>query len=240
MTATLVFKHVDKSFGDTRVLHDISFSVDSGETVGLLGLNGAGKTTLIRGLLDLNRVDSGEIEICGVSNLKTVARAGVCYLAERFQPPAFATGYELVRHMLALSGHPFSPSELEREADLLELEREALARPVREYSKGMAQKIGLIACVLPQVPLLVLDEPMSGLDPKARSLFKRRLGQLGEAGTALFFSTHLLADVESLCDRILIIHSGRLLFDGQVESLLSSTGLSSLEQAFLATIEQNR
>jgi ABC-2 type transport system ATP-binding protein len=106
-----------------------------------------------------------------------------------------------------------------------------------EYSKGMAQKLGLVAAILPRTPLLVLDEPMSGLDPKARALVKRRLGELHAGGTTLFFSTHLLADVEVLCDRIALLHGGRIAFAGPPAELLVQYGCATLEDAFLAAID---
>ena len=109
---------------------------------------------------------------------------------------------------------------------------------MREYSKGMAQKLGLVAAVLPRTPLLVLDEPMSGLDPKARALVKRRLAELHAGGTTLFFSTHLLSDVEVLCDRIALLHGGRIVFAGTPAALVAHAGQATLEDAFLALIEQ--
>ena len=100
----------------------------------------------------------------------------------------------------------------------------------------MAQKLGLIACILPRCPLLVLDEPMSGLDPRARAAFKRRLAALREDGVTLFFSTHLLVDVEALCDRLAVLDGGRIVFDGAPDALLAQTGQAALEDAFLALL----
>ena len=237
MSSTLVFRQVNKYFGQYHALRDFSATIEAGESVGLLGLNGAGKTTLIRSLLDLNRIDGGNIEIRGVPHTQTRARADLSYLAEGFQPPPFATGFELVRYVLVLGGHAFSRAAVCREAEALELDVSALSRPVREYSKGMVQKLGLITCILPKARLLVLDEPMSALDPKARALFRARLGELSRDGTGMFFSTHLLADVETMCDRVLILDQGQLLFDGSVDELHRRYDGTSLEGAFLAVLD---
>jgi ABC-2 type transport system ATP-binding protein len=235
--AALIVEDVSLTLGARRILDHVSFAVGSGETVGLVGVNGAGKTSLIRGLLDLTRLDSGSVTIGGESHLSTSARCHCTYLAERFVPPNFATGAELLRHLLALHGQPFDRSRAEHEAHALELDPKALDRPARDYSKGMAQKIGLIACLLPAPQLLILDEPMSGLDPKARALFKRRLARVKEDGMAVFFSTHLLTDVEALCDRILLLDSGRICFNGTPAALMERTHAENLEQAFLSCLE---
>ncbi len=101
----------------------------------------------------------------------------------------------------------------------------------------MVQKLGLITCILPKARLLVLDEPMSGLDPKARTLFRVRLGELSRDGTGMFFSTHLLADVETMCDRVLFLDQGQLLFDGSVDELHRRYDGTSLEGVFLAVLD---
>ncbi len=233
MSAMLEFDRVARRFGNRPVLDGVSLTVARGEALGLVGVNGAGKTTLIRGLLDLGRIDDGRITIDGVPHTETAARRGLSYLAERFEPPWFATGYELLRHLAALSGAPFDAAAARTEAATLDLDEAALERPARTYSKGMAQKLGLVASILSGAPLLVLDEPMSGLDPRARVLIKRRLAALRASGTTLFFSTHLLVDVESLCDRIAVLHGGRIAWCGTPAALVAARGATSLEAAFL-------
>jgi ABC-2 type transport system ATP-binding protein len=171
----LAFRGVGKSFGQRVVLADINLEIARGEALGLVGVNGAGKTTLLRALLDLARPDQGSIEVFGTPASQADARQHLSYLAERFSPPGFATGLELLRYLLALHGLTFDLAQAREQALALDLDPAALARPARHYSKGMAQKLGLIACVLARRPLLVLDEPMSGLDPRARARFKRCL-----------------------------------------------------------------
>ena len=162
------------------------------------------------------------------------------YLAERFVPPPYLTGAELLRHLLALHGLAYDAATAVAEASALQLCPAALSASIRTYSKGMAQKLGLVACVLARRPLLVLDEPMSGLDPAARALFKQRLHALKLAGTALFFSTHQLTDLEPLCDRVVLIDAGRVLFDGPPATLLAQTATTDLERAFLRCIAAAR
>ena len=229
----LEFRAVGKSFGTRVVLNDVTLDVAAGEALGLVGLNGAGKTTLLRALLDLSRLDSGSIAVFGRPCHSTAAREHLSYLAERFTPPSFATGMELLRYLLALHGQPLVPAEAAREALALDLEAAALALPARLYSKGMAQKLGLIACILAKRPLLVLDEPMSGLDPRARALFKRRLAALKADGVTLFFSTHLLQDVETLCDRIAVLDAGRMAFTGSPSHLQTEFHAENLDDALL-------
>ena len=233
----LEFQRVARSFGARRVLDEVSFTVAAGEAVGLVGLNGAGKTTLLRALLNLAPPDTGRIMIFGRPATDTAARDALAYLAERFDPPPFATGHELLRHLLALHGRAPDAAVARAEAAALDLEPAALDRPLREYSKGMAQKLGLLACVLAARPLLVLDEPMSGLDPRARSLFKRRLAAQKAAGVTLFFSTHQLADVDALCDRVVVLDRGRVRYAGTPADLVRQQDSADLEQAFLASLD---
>lgn len=233
----LAFRGVGKSFGTRVVLADVDLEVMPGEAVGLVGVNGAGKTTLLRALLDLSRPDTGSIEVFGTPSGAAAARAQLAYLAERFTPPGFATGLELLRYLLALHEVKLDVAAAEAQARALDLDPAALLRPARHYSKGMAQKLGLLACVLARRPLLVLDEPMSGLDPRARAHFKRCLADQKAAGVTLFFSTHLLADVEALCDRIAVLEGGRLVYVGAPAALLVARGASTLEEAFLSLVD---
>ncbi len=231
----IYFSGVAKRFGRSTVLEELSFSVAEGEFFGLVGVNGAGKTTSLKGLLDFSEMDAGEIEIFGVSHRLIAARERLAYLPERFLPPYYLTGRDFLEYSARLHGVEADASILEGLCGSLDLEIDTLARPVRQYSKGMAQKLGLIACFLSGKELYILDEPMSGLDPKARILVKRYFGELRARKRTVFFSTHLLTDVESLCDRMGILHGGRLRFVGTPEACRQQYG-GSLEQAYLACI----
>ena len=120
----------------------------------------------------------------------------------------------------------------------LDLDRGALTRAARTYSKGMTQKLGLCACLLSRKSLQILDEPMSGLDPKARALLKRELRSLREQGRTVFFSSHALADVEELCDRLAVVDAGRLRFTGSPRELMAKYACTNVEEAFLACIDE--
>jgi ABC-2 type transport system ATP-binding protein len=201
-TTALRFQNINKCYDKNVVLDGIHLDIAKGEFFGLVGMNGAGKTTLIKCLLDFCAIDHGTIEIFGVSNRLTDARKPMAFLPERFMPPYYLTGKDFLKYMLKLQDMPYSQSDAEKVLQTLDLDIAALTRPVRLFSKGMTQKLGLAACFMARKELYVLDEPMSGLDPKARALLKIRLQGLRADGCTLFFSSHALADVEEICDRM--------------------------------------
>lgn len=236
MKSVLSFSGVVKRFGAQRVLGGIDLEVAPGEFFALVGVNGAGKTTLIKGLLDFIAIDEGGISIFDLSHLDPQARQRLAFLPERFVPPYYLTGWEHLEFTARLHGVAHRRDRCESLLTALDLAPEAVEKPVRELSKGMAQKLGLAGCLLSGRDLLLLDEPMSGLDPKARALFKRHLLGLHGKGFTLFFTTHLLADVEELCDRMGILHNGTLHFIGTPLECCRTFGADSLEQAFLNCI----
>jgi len=232
----LAFDRVSKSYRRLAALTDFTLSVGEGEVFGLVGVNGAGKTTLIKCLLDFAAVGQGSIRIFGVPHTATAARAPLAFLPERFLPPHYFTGRDFLRYMLRLHGTGFSPERAGAAFEALDLGLSALDLPVRSFSKGMTQKLGLAACLLSNKRLYVLDEPTSGLDPKARALLKRELMGLRARGRTLFVTSHLLADVEQLCDRMAVLHAGTIRFVGTPAELLADHGTRDMEQAFLACI----
>ncbi len=233
----LYFEGVRKSFGPRVALADFSLEVRAGELFGLAGVNGAGKTTLIKCLLDFAAPDAGTLRIFGIPSGLTAARRPLAFLPERFLPPYYLTGRDFLRYMLKLHRTPYVQGAIEAMCDELDLDRRALALPVRSFSKGMTQKLGLAACLLSGKRLYVLDEPTSGLDPKARALLKRALQRLRGNGRTLFITSHLLADMEQLCDRMAVLHEGRVRYVGTPAELLERHGTRDMEQAFLACIE---
>jgi ABC-2 type transport system ATP-binding protein len=138
--------------------------------------------------------------------------------------------------MAQLHRMPYDGEHVARIFERLDLNLDALTKPARIYSKGMTQKLGLAACLMSGKSLQVLDEPTSGLDPKARALLKRELGHLKAAGRTVFFSSHALADVEEICDRMAVLHGGRLRFSGTPDELKARYSKSGLEEAFLECI----
>jgi len=234
----LRFAQVEKRYAGAPAVSGFSLDVRSGEFFALVGANGAGKTTLIKCLLDFCDADGGAIEIFNVPHTATPARARLAYLPERFNPPHYLTGRDFLRYMLGLHRARYDEAESVRVLTALDLEPAALDRPARAYSKGMTQKLGLAACLLSGKDLFVLDEPTGGLDPKARALLKRELIALRNSGRTLFFTSHTLADVADLCDRLAVMHAGRLRFAGTPGELTDRTRTPNLEQAFLACIEE--
>jgi ABC-2 type transport system ATP-binding protein len=232
----LNIEHLNQQYGKQLVLKDINLSVKQGEYLGLVGVNGAGKTTLIKSVLDFISVESGKIEMFGQSHRETSSRQALSFLPEKFLPPYYLTGKDFLSYMAELNQVKLNQNNIEKIFNVLDLELSALKKSVRQYSKGMAQKLGLASCFLSQRPMLFFDEPMSGLDPKARAYLKRHLINLKETNQTLFFSTHLLADVESICDRIVILHNGVVCFNGSPQECCERYQVKSLEAAYLKCI----
>ena len=225
-----------KRYGRVTALDGVSLEIAPREAFGLIGANGAGKTTLIRCLLDLTAYDAGRIDLFGVAAQSAAARRRLAYVPERFTPPHYLTGLEFVRTLTALAGATYDPARVAQLTDELELERDALQRPVRSLSKGMTQKLGLAACFSLKRDLYVLDEPMSGLDPAARVAVKSVLQRLSTEGRTLFFTSHVLADVDELCSSIAVLERAQLRFRGAPQALCARYGEASLERAFIRCI----
>jgi len=234
----LQLQNVGKRVEKKAVLQNVNLTINKGEFFGLIGMNGAGKTTLIKCLLDFCALDRGSIEIFGIDHRLSEARGQIAYLPERFAPPYYLTGRNFIQYMLALQAVPYCADEVECVLRAIDLEPAALTQPVRSYSKGMTQKLGLAACFLGQNNLYILDEPMSGLDPKARILLKTYFRQLRTAGCTLFFSSHALADVIEICDRMAILYKGELRFIGSPAQCCERYAAESLEQAYMNCIEE--
>jgi ABC-2 type transport system ATP-binding protein len=232
----LRLQQVVKRYGAASVLHGVDLELRAGACFGLVGVNGAGKTSLIKCLLDFCALDGGSIEIFGQAHTQPAARRPLGFLPERFTPPYYLTGADFIRYLLTLQGLAYEPPTVHAMLAALDLDPDALKRAVRSYSKGMTQKLGLAACLLARKPLYVLDEPMSGLDPKARALLKNQLRALHQSGSTLFLTSHALADVDELCDRMAILHDGHILFSGTPTECRAAYGAQTLEQAFLNCI----
>jgi ABC-2 type transport system ATP-binding protein len=235
--APLAIADVGASYGKKAVFDGVTFSVAPGEVFGLIGLNGAGKTTLIRSILGL-RAARGEIRLFGKPCGLTAARRRLVYLPEKFQPSPQLYGWEYLSIMLAYFGQQVDRDRARIIAAGLDLDPAAIDRKVRTYSKGMGQKLGLVGTFLVDASLMILDEPMSGLDPRARVLLKDRLMESRTAGRSVFFSSHILADIEEICDRIAVLHAGKIIFLGTPGDFVSRHAAPSLERAFLASLAE--
>jgi len=237
IASPLLVKNIDKSYNGQKILEDINFSLVTGEIFGLIGLNGVGKTTLIKSMLDLIDTEKGEIEIAGIPAKNIAARKNLSYLPEKFQPSRYLKGIEYLELALSYYGKPLDKELAKQKAAALDLNPDVLDARVGSYSKGMGQKLGLAGAFLVDAALLILDEPMSGLDPRARIMLKSELLANKRAGKTIFFSSHILSDIDEICDRIGIIHNGKLCFIGTPEAFKSNMNETSLEQAFLRVVE---
>ncbi|MBN67038.1 MAG: hypothetical protein CMM94_05670 [Rickettsiales bacterium] len=229
--------NVSKSFGDKQVLDDVSLSLKPGEIFGLIGLNGVGKTTLIKIILDLAKADAGDTHIFGRSSQEVKSRSAISYLPEKFQPSRYLKGREYLSLALSYYGRKLDIEQAKQAAEALDLEPAALDRKVGSYSKGMGQKLGLLGAFLIDQPFLILDEPMSGLDPSARIKLKDMMLRMKAEGKTLFFSSHILADIDEICDRIGVIHDAKLLFVGTPGEFKPAYNEEALEKAFLQAIQ---
>ena len=203
------------------VLHDVSLRVERGEIYGFLGPNGAGKTTSMKCLLGLLTPDRGTIEIFGRNGSEPAARQKLGYLPEQPYFYAHLTGRELIDYFGRLFCLPRA-TRVHRTAELLE--RVGMTAnadvPIKQYSKGMLQRVGLAQALINDPELVILDEPMSGLDPIGRREIKDIILGLKEKGTTVFFSSHILGDAEALCDRVGLLFEGRILNESSVQALL--------------------
>lgn len=230
---------VSKAYDNGKsVLDEVSLTLNRGEIFGLIGLNGVGKTTLIKMMLDLTNIDSGSIEIFGQSPSHVASRQHLSYLPEKFQPSRYLIGHEYLSLAMSYYGKPFHREAAAALVEALDLAPEALDKKVGSYSKGMGQKLGLAGAFLTDQPLLILDEPMSGLDPKARIKLKKLMLAKKAAGMTIFFSSHILSDIDEICDRIGIIHHAKLQYLGTPAEFKQHYNGESLEKSFLCAIDE--
>lgn len=225
-----------KGYGRRRALDGVDLQVRTGQSVALVGANGAGKTTLIKCVLDLLLPDSGLIEIFGVSNRIPAARARVAYLPEHFAPPYYLLVREFIELNVGLAGSRYERTNAVRQLAELDLDPGVLDRPVRQLSKGMTQKLGLAASLLVERDLYIFDEPMGGLDAAGRIAVKAALARIERAGRAVFFTSHILADVEELCSSLIVLDRGAIRFHAAPANLCERYGESNLERAYLKCV----
>lgn len=231
----LKISEISKSFANS-VLDQVSFDVKKNEICGFIGLNGMGKTTLIKIILDLLDQDEGEVEIFGVSRVLPQARKKVCYLPEKFQPSAHLKGEEFIQFVLDFYDKKINKKRARELCVNLNLDPDVLDQKVTKYSKGMTQKLGLLAVFLSRAELVILDEPMSGLDPKARIALKRELLDYKKSGKTIFFSSHILSDMDEICDSIAVLNDAKIVYHGTPEGFKNKHKQDSLDKAFLKEI----
>ncbi len=238
--AVLAVARISKSYPTgfwrkrVRVLSDVSFSVARNEVVGFLGPNGAGKTTTIKILNRLAFPDSGAVTVFGEEvGCRPENRRRIGFMPEHPYFYEYLTGQEL----LSLCGHLTGM----RQRDIRDRSKAMLARvglagageiAVRKYSKGMMQRLALAQALLHDPELLILDEPMSGLDPLGRMEFRTLIRDMKAAGKTVFFSSHIISDVEALCDRVVMLDHGSKVAEGTLEELMGGEGIQFVELLF--------
>jgi ABC-2 type transport system ATP-binding protein len=208
-----------------------------GEVFGFLGPNGAGKTTTMNVLLGFIKPTAGNAYIFGVNVREPIARQHIGYLPELTYYYKFLTGEELLRFYARIFRIPKAQLDerINSVLKLVELEH-ARKRPIKTYSKGMQQRVGLAQALINDPDLLVLDEPTSGLDPVGRMKVRQIILRLKNEGKTVFFSSHELGEVETVCDRVAILCEGELKAQGRVVDLVGQYQCSNLEQVFLKMI----
>ncbi len=224
MPAALATRGLAKRYGTTDALAGIDLEIGEGELVGLLGPNGAGKSTLVKIAVGLVRPTAGSAEVAGAPAGSRAARAALGYLAELFRFPGWSSAEEVLTLHQRLAGS--SGGEAER-TELLELVglAEARGRKVDAMSKGMQQRLGIAQALVGTPRILLLDEPTSALDPAGRRTVRALLEELRARGVAVLLNSHLLSEVELVCDRVVILSRGRVVAAGRPEDLSTPRGV---------------
>ncbi|HJW66281.1 MAG TPA: ABC transporter ATP-binding protein [Gaiellaceae bacterium] len=222
--SALSARGLEKRYGSTTALAGVDVDVAEGELVGLLGPNGAGKSTLVKIACGLVRPTRGQAEVCGAKAGSRASLRQLGYLAELFRFPGWYSADELIALHQRLSGS--TGGEAER-SELLELVglTEARDRRVEAMSKGMQQRLGIAQALVGAPPLLLLDEPTSALDPAGRRTVRLLLEELRGRGTSVLLNSHLLSEIELVCDRVVILHRGAVVAEGSPAELSRARGI---------------
>ncbi|MHA7579542.1 ABC transporter ATP-binding protein [Chryseobacterium mucoviscidosis] len=216
----LSVQHLKKKIGRKWIIKDVTFDVKPGEIFGFLGPNGAGKTTTIRMLVDLIKPTEGKIQVCGYDVNRDPERA-LKYVGSIVENPevyTYLTGWENLEHFARMQPG-VDNDRIQEVVDIVRLDQR-IHDKVRTYSLGMRQRLGIAQALLGRPRLLILDEPTNGLDPKGIKELRVFIKQLASEGMAVFVSSHLLSEIQLLCDRVAIISAGRVLTVGGVNELI--------------------
>ena len=224
MTVAFSAHDLAKRYGRTVALDGVSLHVDAGELVGLLGPNGAGKSTLVKIGCGLVRPSAGSATVCGAPAGSAAARASLGYLAELFRFPGWMTADELLRVHQGLTRSDGGAGERGRLLELVGL-ADVAGRQIESMSKGMQQRLGIAQALVAGPRMLVLDEPTSALDPAGRRTVRGMLEELRAGGTAVLLNSHLLSEIELVCDRVVIINRGQVVAQGTPDELTTAGGV---------------
>ena len=224
MAAVLFVSSLHKRYGATAALSGVTLEVGEAELVGLLGPNGAGKSTLTKIACGLVHASAGTVTVCGAPAGSDTARRSIGYLAELFRFPGWCTADEVLVLHQRLAGSSGGDAERRELLELVGLGREARRR-VDTMSKGMQQRLGIAQALIGSPKLLLLDEPTSALDPAGRRTVRELLEELRRRGTSVLLNTHLLSEVEHVCDRVLILDRGAIVAAGAPAELTRARGV---------------
>ena len=222
--SALSARGLEKRYGSTTALAGVDVDVAEGELVGLLGPNGAGKSTLVKIACGLVRPTRGQAEVCGAKAGSRASLRQLGYLAELFRFPGWYSADELIALHQRLSGSTGGEAERSELLDLVGL-TEARDRRVEAMSKGMQQRLGIAQALVGAPPLLLLDEPTSALDPAGRRTVRLLLEELRGRGTSVLLNSHLLSEIELVCDRVVILHRGAVVAEGSPAELSRARGI---------------
>lgn len=232
------FENVTKNFGNLVAVDAVSCTVRKGEAFALLGPNGAGKTTLVRMLLGFSRCTAGRITIDGLPAGRSASRRKLGYLAEIHRIPPYLSGVEYLLRQAAFCGLTGSPARAAVDDMLQRVGMQGREKKKAcHYSKGMIQRIGLGAALLGDPELLVLDEPVAGLDPIGMRDVRVLLEAFKQTGGTILLNSHLLSEVERLCDSVAIINKGRIVVKGDLAQIIQDN--QTLEEVFIRHVEGN-
>jgi len=230
--------HLTKTYGATVALNDVTLSVGTGEVRGLLGPNGSGKSSLMKTIMGLTKPSYGSIQVLGydVRMSPMEIKKIVGYVPESPRLYEFLTATEYLDFIADVRGLPFEQKKerIARFVDALDLEGKQ-GDMISSYSQGMKQKVAIIGALLHRPRVLLMDEPLNGLDPKSARLVKELIHGLAKEGVSVVFSTHILEIAEAICDKLTILQGGKILAEGTSKDLRENAGLpgSGLEDVFL-------
>jgi ABC-2 type transport system ATP-binding protein len=220
----LLARGLEKRYGRTEALGGVDLEVGEGQLVGLLGPNGAGKSTLVKIACGLVRASAGSVEVCGAPAGSPPARRSLGYLAELFRFPSWMSADELLTLHQRLAGSTRAAAERKELLELVGLPH-ARATRVAAMSKGMQQRLGIAQALVGSPRLLLLDEPTSALDPAGRRVVRGLLEELRRRGTSVLLNSHLLSEVELVCDHVVIVDHGRVVAAGTPDQLRRQGGV---------------
>lgn len=232
----LKINHLTKAYGEKKAVDDLSLHIKAGELYGFIGHNGAGKTTTLKACCGILGYEEGEIFVDGVSVRENplACKSKIAYIPDNPDLYGYMSGIQYLNFIADVFKVSADVRErlIHKYAADFEL-TEALAQPIATYSHGMKQKLAVIAALIHEPKLMIMDEPFVGLDPKAAHTLKTLMRELCARGGAIFFSTHVLEVAEKLCDKIAIIKDGKLIKEGTMDEV---KGDSSLENVFLELV----